>query len=89
MANHSIQRNQIDVIALESKHQSEFERSLTTEEFSRNYKEKLRNTFEDGQWDGYLDMMPEPHQWSVNSYRSGYLSGVAQKFDEQFSFVSL
>ena len=77
--------HEIDVIALETKHHKEFEQSQLIQEFSENYQDSPRNTFADGQWDGYLDMMPEPYQWQTLSYRSGYLSGVAQKWDEQFS----
>ena len=81
----SIQRKEIDVIALETKHQQEFQRSRSSQEFSQNYRENPRDSFADGQWDGYLNFEPEPYQWQTLSYRSGYLSGVAQKWDEQFS----
>lgn len=81
----SIQRKEIDVIALETKHQQEFQRSRSSQEFSQNYRDNPTDTFADGQWDGYLNFEPEPHQWQTDCYRSGYLSGVAQKWDEQFS----
>ena len=74
-----------DVIALETKHQEDYEQSQSIREFSENYQDNLRDTFADGQWDGYLNFEPEPYQWLNNSYRSGYLSGVTQKWDEQFS----
>ena len=85
MANHSIQRKEVDVIALETKHQEDYEQSQIIEEFSQNYQENSRTTFVDGEYDGYLDTEPEPYQWLSDNYRSGYLSGVAQRFDEQFS----
>lgn len=85
MNNPSIQRKEIDVIAFETKHQQDYEQSELVQEFSRNYQQESRTTFEDGQWDGYLDFEPQPYQWSKPQYRSGYLSGVGRKFDEQFS----
>ena len=48
MANHSIQRKEIDVIALETKHQQEFQRSQVIQEFSDNYRDNPRDTFADG-----------------------------------------
>lgn len=74
-----------DALAFESKHQKDYEQSQLIQEFSENYQDHLRDTFTDGQWDGYLNFEPEPYQWQTSSYRAGYLSGVAQRFDEQFS----
>ena len=76
---------EFDALAFETKHQEDYEQSQSIREFSENYRDNPRDTFIDGQWDGYLNMMPEPYQWQTPSYRSGYLSGVAQRFDEQFS----
>ena len=79
---------EFDAIAFETKHQENYEQSLSSEEFSNNYQENSRTTFVDGEYDGYLDLEPEPYQWLSSNYRSGYLSGVAQRFDEQFSRLS-
>ena len=81
----SIHDTSFDVIALETKHQEDYEQSQSIQEFSQNYRENPKDNFIDGQWDGYLNFEPEPYQWLSNCYRSGYLSGVAQKWDEQFS----
>ena len=85
MNNHILQQSEIDVIALEGKHQENYKRSQLIQEFSENYRDNPKDTFADGRWDGYLGFEPEPYQWHSNCYRSGYLSGVAQKWDEQFS----
>ena len=82
------QENQVryfDPIAFETKHREDYEQSQSVREFSENYQDNFRDTFADGQWDGYLNFEPEPYQWQTDCYRSGYLSGVAQKWDEQFS----
>ena len=84
----SIHNASFDVIALEIKHQEDYERSLSSEEFSQNYRENSRTTFVGGEYDGYLDTEPEPYQWLSSNYRFGYLSGVAQRFNEQFSRLS-
>lgn len=67
-----------DALAHFSQHQKNYDRSPLIQEFSKNYRDNtgltgygckirtqplLRNTFIHGQWDGYLDMMPEPYQW--------------------------
>lgn len=85
MNNSSIHDICFDVITLETKHQEDYKQSQLIQEFSDNYRDNLRDSFADGQWDGYLNFEPEPYQWQTLSYRSGYLSGVAQKWDEQFS----
>ena len=85
MNNNILHEIEVDVIALETKHQNDYERSQIIEEFSNNYRENSRTTFIDGEYDGYLDTEPEPYQWQSSDYRSGYLSGVTQRFDEQFS----
>ena len=81
MNNSSIHDICFDVIALETKHQQDYRRSRSIREFSENYQDNLRDTFAGGQWDGYLDMMPESYQWHTPCYRSGYLSGITQKWD--------
>ena len=85
MINHSIQQQEIDVIALESKHQSDFERSLLQEEYSKNYQDESRTSFADGKYDGELDLEPERYQWFNPKYRKGYLAGVVIRFNELFS----
>ena len=85
MSNSSIHQPNLDVIALETKHKSDFERSLEQQEFSKNYKEELRINFEDGKYDGELDLEPEPYQWFNPMYRKGYLAGVVIRFNELFS----
>lgn len=77
-----------DALAFETKHQKDYEQLQSVREFSQNYRDNLKDTFADGQWDGYLNFEPESYQWQTSSYRSGYLSGVAQRFNEQFSCVS-
>ena len=62
MNNSSIHQANLDVIALETKHQSDFERSVKQQEFSKNYKDELRTSFGDGKYDGELDLEPEPYQ---------------------------
>ena len=85
MNNHILHQSELDVIALETKHQQEFERSLTIHNFCSSYKDDPRTTFEDGQWDGFLDFEPQIHQWHEPSYRVGYLSGVTRRYNEQFA----
>ena len=100
MNNHILHQSELDVIALETKHQQDYERSLTIHNFCQSYQDDTglinpagnpqeqplpRDTFEDGQWDGFFDFEPQAYQWLERSYRSGYLSGVARKYDEQFS----
>ena len=85
MNNTSIHQANLDVIALETKHQSDFERSLLQQEFSKNYRDEPRISFEDGKYDGELDLEPEPYQWFNPIYRKGYLAGVTVRFNELFS----
>ena len=85
MINHSIQQQEIDVITLEAKHQSDFERSLLQQKFSKNYRDELRTSFEDGKYDGELDLEPEPYQWFNPIYRKGYFTGITVRFNELFS----
>ena len=85
MNNSSIHQPNLDVIALETKHQSDFERSLKVKEFSKNYRDELRISFEDGKYDGELDLEPEPYQWFNPIYRRGYLTGITVRFNELFS----
>ena len=59
MNNSSIHQPDIDVIALESRHQSDFERSLKVQKFSKNYQE-FRTSFVDSKYDGELDLESEP-----------------------------
>lgn len=70
-----------DVIALEAKHQQEFEKAQAETKFSQNYRDDLKTIFADSQWDGLLNCEPKPYQWQTPCYRSR----VAQRFNEQFS----
>ena len=85
MNNSSIHQTNLDVIALETKHQSDYERSLRQQKFSKNYQDQLRISFEDGKYDGELNLEPEAYQWFSPKYRKGYLSGVVIRFNELFS----
>ena len=85
MNNTSIHQANLDVIALETKHQSDFERSLLQQEFSKNYRDEPRISFEDGKYDGELDLEPEPYQWFNSIYRKGYFAGITVRFNELFS----
>ena len=85
MSIHSIQRKDFDVIALETKHQADYERSLKQEKFSQAYTDDNPSDFFDGKWDGLLSFQPEAYQWLNPLYRKGYLAGVSEKFDEQFA----
>ncbi|VEP18270.1 hypothetical protein H1P_730011 [Hyella patelloides LEGE 07179] len=62
MNNHIIHQSDIDVIALESKHQEDYERTQQEQEFTENYQDEPRTTFEDGKYDGELNLEPEPYQ---------------------------
>ena len=85
MHNYSIHQANLEVVALETKHQSDFERSLEVQKFSKNYREEPRISFEDGKYDGELDLEPEPYQWFNPIYRKGYLAGITVRFNELFS----
>lgn len=85
MNNSSIHQANLDVIALETKHQRDFERSLEVQKFSKNYRDELRISFEDGKYDGELDLEPEPYQWFNPIYRKGYFAGITVRFNELFS----
>ena len=85
MTNNSIHQANLDVIALETKHQRDFERSLAQQKFSKNYRDELRISFEDGKYDGELDLEPEPYQWFNPIYRKGYFAGITVRFNELFS----
>ena len=80
----SIPDTPFDPIAFETKHQKDYERSLTQQKFSKQYQDPLNNTFADGKWDGLQQFEPEAYQWFTPRYRRGYLSGVAQRLDEKF-----
>ena len=85
MNNNILHEIELDVIALESKHQEDYERSQNIEEFSQNYRDNPCITFEDGKYDGELDIEPQPYQWFNPIYRKGYLAGVTNRFNELFS----
>ena len=92
MNNSSIHQSDLDVIALETKHQKDYERclrlasqSLKVQKFSENYRDKLRTSFADGKYDGELDLEPEPYQWFNTTYRKGYFAGITARFNELFS----
>ena len=85
MNNSSIHQVNLDIIALETKHQRDFERSLEAQEFSKNYRDELRISFADGKYDGELDLEPEPYQWFNPIYRKGYFAGITARFNELFS----
>ena len=59
-----LHQSNLDVIALETKHQEYYERECAVEELCQNYKDELRTTFEDGKYDGELDIEPEPNRIS-------------------------
>ena len=84
MNNSSIHQPDIDVIALESRHQSDFKRSRLQQKFSKNYQE-FRTSFVDSKYDGELDLEPEPYQWFNPVYRKGYFAGITVRFNELFS----
>ena len=63
MNNPILHQSDLDVIALETKHQEDYERACAVEEFCKHYKDEPRTTFEDGKYDGELDIEPEPYQW--------------------------
>ena len=85
MNNLSIHESEFDPIAFETKLQTDFERSQQEQKFSQQYREDLRNTFADGEWDGLQQFEPTAHQWHTSRYRRGYLSGVAKRLDEKFA----
>lgn len=85
MTNHSIHQSNLDVIALETKHQKDFERSQEIQKFSKNYQDEPHASFEDGKYDGELDLEPEPYQWFDPKYRKGYFAGITARFNELFS----
>ena len=85
MANHSIQRKEFDPITFEADRQEKYDRSVKEEKFSKQYSEKGSTTFYDGKWDGVMGFEPEDYQWLNRAYRAGYLAGVAERFDEQFT----
>lgn len=71
MNNTSIHQPNLDIIALETKHQKDFERclcwgtqSLKQQEFSKNYQEERDISFADGNYDGELDLEPEPTRYA-------------------------
>lgn len=74
-----------DPIALETKLQSDYEQFCLQQEFSKNYKDELRTSFEDGKYDGELDLEPEPYQWFYPVYRKGYFASIVIRFNELFS----
>ena len=85
MTNNILHQSALDVIALEAKHQKDYEQSQSVEEFSENYRDNPRTTFFDGKYDGELDIKPQPYQWFEPIYRKGYLAGITNRFNEQFS----
>ena len=85
MNNTSIHQPNLDIIALETKHQKDFERALKQQEFSKNYQEERGISFADGKYDGELDLEPEPYQWFNPIYRKGYFAGITVRFNELFS----
>ena len=85
MNNPSIHQANLDIIALEVKHQEDFERLQEIQKFSKNYQDELRISFADGKYDGELDLEPEPYQWFNPIYRKGYFFGVTVRFNELFS----
>ena len=86
MNNNILHQSNFDPIVLEIKLEIDLVRSLAQKQFSITYKDEPPNSFADGKWDGYLDFEPEAHQWHADSYKQGYLSGVAQRLDEQFAY---
>lgn len=85
MTNHILHQSALDVIALETKHQQDYEKACQEREFAQNYQDQPRITFSDGKYDGELDIEPQAYQWFEPIYRKGYLTGVTNRFNEQFS----
>ncbi len=85
MNNHILHQPDFAPIAKITKLDSDFERSPAQEKFSKQYLDAPRTTFADSKWDGKLGFKPEAYQWLTTAYRKGYPTGVAEKFDEQFS----
>ena len=81
----SIPEIELDVIALETKHEKDFERSQKVQRFSKTYKDKLSDTYLDGKYDGIQGFEPEAYQWLSAKYRSGYLRGITEKFNSKFN----
>ena len=84
MNNHILHQSEIDVIALEIKHQEDYEKTQE-KEFVKQYQDNPRTTFEDGKYDGELDISPQAYQWFDPIYRSGYFAGITNRFNELFS----
>ena len=84
MSDPILHQSNLDVIALETKLQEDYEKSLALQEISKHYKERLHTTFSDGKWDGELDIEPQPYQWFDPNYRKGYLAGVTARFNQLF-----
>lgn len=61
MNNLSIPDICIDVIALETKHQEDYEKACQGREFAQNHRENSRTTFSDGKYDGELDIEPQAY----------------------------
>ena len=85
MNNHILHQSALDVIALEIKHQEDYEKTCQEKEFAQNYRDRPRITFSDGKYDGELDIEPQAYQWFDPIYRSGYFAGVTNRFNELFS----
>jgi hypothetical protein len=74
MNNHILHETPFDPIELEAKLDRDYRLSQQTEKFCFDYREEPRTSFEDGKYDGELNLEPEPHQWFTPSYRRGYES---------------
>lgn len=83
MNKHIIHQSDLGVIALETKLQEDYDKSLKEQEFCQEY--QPNTTFLDGKYDGELDIEPQPYQWFNPNYRKGYLAGVTARFNELFS----
>ena len=81
----SIPDRSFDPIAFETKHQQDYERACAVQEFCQNYQDEPHTSFSDGKYDGELNIEPEPYQWFDPNYRKGYLAGVTNRYNEQFS----
>ena len=77
--------HEIDVIALETKHQEDYEKACQEREFAQQYQDNPRTTFSDGKYDGELEIEPQAYQWFDPIYRKGYLTGITNRFNELFS----
>ncbi len=77
---HNNQEDQsFNAIAFEEERFEIFQRTETTQVPSDAYC--------NGDWDARLAIEPNCENWEDNSYRQGYLDGIANKYDEKFGLI--